>query len=91
MTMTLDTRTTLELRDSILKLLSDEEIAKVSTAEAAPKLTDGDEYIDLEKLDAGVNTADGDPIPAGRILARVEVNPETWTEILNKLKITDQS
>jgi hypothetical protein len=89
--MTLDTRSTLELRDSILKLLSDAEIAKVSTAEAAPSLADGDEYIDLERLAEGVSTVDGDPIPSGRILARVEVNPETWTEILNKLKITDQS
>jgi hypothetical protein len=36
-------------RDAILKLLSDEEIAKVSTAEAASILTKGVEYLDLEQ------------------------------------------
>ena len=89
--MTIDTRTTLELRDSILKLLSNAELAKVSTTEGVPHLNDGDEYVDLEKLAQGVSTADGDPVPMGRVLARVDVSPETWTEILNKLKITDQS
>jgi hypothetical protein len=33
-------------RDAILKLLSDEETARVSTAEAASGLTQGAEYLD---------------------------------------------
>jgi hypothetical protein len=44
-------------RDSILNLLSDEENARVSTAEAAPRLAEGAEYLDLERLDRGVQRA----------------------------------
>ena len=44
-------------RDSILKLLSDEENARVSTAEAGPRLSEGAEYLDLERLDRGVQRA----------------------------------
>jgi hypothetical protein len=87
--MTIDTRTTLELRDSILKLLSDQEVAKVSMAEDGPRLADGVEYVDLDKLEDGVSRADGEPIPMGRILARIDVQPETWTDILSKLKKSD--
>ena len=41
-------------RDTILKMLSDEENAKVSRAEGAAGLPDGEEYVDLEHLEAGV-------------------------------------
>ena len=44
-------------RDAILKLLSDEDNGRVSTAEAAPRLTEGAEYLDLERLDRGVQRA----------------------------------
>ena len=44
-------------RENILKLLSDEEVAKVSTAEAASGLTEGTEYLDLEHLEQGVQRA----------------------------------
>ena len=44
-------------RDTILNLLSHDEIAKVSTAEAASGLTEGAEYLDLELLDQGVQRA----------------------------------
>ena len=40
-------------RDNILNVLSDEEVAKVSTAETASGLTEGAEYLDLEHLDRG--------------------------------------
>ena len=51
--MTIAARTGLVARDTILKLMSDEEIARVSTAEAASGLRDGAEYLDLEHIDRG--------------------------------------
>jgi hypothetical protein len=89
--MAADKRTPYELREAILKLLSDDEIAKVSTEEGERRLTDGDEYVDLDKLEDGVSTADGEPVAIGRVLARVDVQPETWSEILAKLKKSEQS
>ena len=44
-------------RDNILKLLSNEEVAKVSTAEGTSGLADGEEYLDLEHLDHGIKRA----------------------------------
>ena len=46
-------------RDSILKLLSDDEVASVSTAETAARLTDGDEYLDLEHLGSRKKLGEG--------------------------------
>lgn len=86
--MTSDKRAAYELREAILKLLTDEEVAKVSTAEAAAKLAEGDEYVDLEKLDEGVCRVDGDPVPTGRLLPRGAVRPATWSEILSELAKT---
>ncbi len=43
-------------RENIMKLLSDDENAKVSNAEAKP-LPAGEEYVDLDDLEAGVQTA----------------------------------
>ena len=74
-------------RDSILKLLSDEENARVSTAEAAPRLTEGAEYLDLEHLDRGVQRASATTAKTtmGRVLPRSAVSEETWRKILARL------
>ena len=56
--MTTPARAAYVSRDALLELLSDEEIAKVSTAEAASGLSQGDEYVDLEHLDQGVRRSD---------------------------------
>jgi hypothetical protein len=73
-------------RDAILALLSDEEIAKVSTAETAAGLREGGEYLDLEHLDRGVQRASaatkGTMVHA---LPRAAVRDETWTKILARL------
>jgi predicted metalloprotease len=45
-------------RDTILKLLSEEQVARISTAETMPALSDGAEYLDLENFDRGVQHAD---------------------------------
>ena len=67
--------------DKILKLLTDDEVAKVSTAESAAKLSDGDEYIDLESLRSGVQRAEGAKTPMGRVLPKSAVHASTWITI----------
>ena len=70
-------------RDNILKLLSNEEIAKISTAEAASGLTEGGEYLDLEHLDQGVQRAKAAiKVAMGQVLPRSAVCDETWSKIL---------
>lgn len=72
-------------RDRVLKLLSDEENARVSMAETATALADGDEYLDLESLEMGVRRAHGTATPMGRILPRKAVQEGTWRKILIEL------
>jgi hypothetical protein len=73
-------------RESILNLLSDDEVASVSTAETAPGLSDADEYLDLEQLEKGVQRAEGTTPQMGRVLARKSVHDATWTRILAQLR-----
>ena len=80
-----DERTAYVTRDSILKLLSDDEVARVSTAETVARLPDGDEYLDLEHLDQGVRHAGGTGVPMGRVLPRKAVHADTWVKILAQL------
>ncbi|MGE5783205.1 MAG: hypothetical protein ACM3ZE_01385 [Myxococcales bacterium] len=78
-----EARTEYITRDTILKLLSDDEIARVSTAETAAHLVDGDEYVDLEVPDQGVRTALGSSsVPMGRVLLKKAVLEKTWREVL---------
>ena len=69
-------------RDTILKLLSDEENARVSTGEAASRLTEGAEYLDLQHLDRGVQRAG---VTMGHVLPRNAVSDETWRKIIAHL------
>lgn len=78
-------------RDAILMILSDDEVAAVSTSETALSLPDGAEYIDLEKLEHGVQKAAKGKVTMGRILPMKAVHEKTWTRILDelaKLKVT---
>jgi hypothetical protein len=76
-------RTEYVTRDTILRLLSDDEIARVSTAETAAHLAKDDEYIDLEVPDQGVRRALGnEAIPMGRVLPRKAVHAKTWHQIV---------
>jgi len=72
-------------RDGILKILTDDEVASVSTAETETHLADGDEYLDLEKLEQGVRRSGGTSVPTGRVLPRKAVHAKTWSKILTKL------
>lgn len=69
-------------RDTILKLLTDEENARVSTGEAASRLSAGAEYLDLQHLDQGVQRAG---VTMGHVLPRSAVSDETWNKILSQL------
>ena len=84
--MKADVRTEYVTRDTILKLLSDEEIARVSTAETVPHLADGDEYVDLQNPDQGVRRALGKTTsPIGGVLPRKSVREHTWRQIVGLL------
>jgi len=75
-----------DARDSILKLLSEAELAQVSTAEEAATLAAGDEYLDLEHLEHGVRKAPVMAAEASRMLPRSAVREETWRKILAVLR-----
>lgn len=68
-----------------MALLSDEETAKVSNAETAASLADGEEYLDLEQLAKGVMKAGGATVSIGRALPKRVVLPATWATILTTL------
>jgi hypothetical protein len=71
-----------ESREQLLTLLSDEEIARVSTAEGEARLNDGDEYVDLAAVDNGVRRVHGVmQRTLGKILPRSAVSAETWAKI----------
>ncbi len=78
-------RTEYVTRDSILKLLTASELAAVSTAEAGPRLSSGDEYLDLAHLDLGVRHATGTVAPMTTLLAKKTVSEATWTKIVDQL------
>jgi len=72
-------------RESVLTLLSDDEVASVSTAETATHLLDGEEYLDLEELERGVQQARKASPTMGRVLPRKAVHRDTWSKILTLL------
>jgi hypothetical protein len=70
-------------RESILALLSDAEVAKVSTAEAAARLVEGDEYVDLEDLASGVRLVQAaSSAKPGHFLPRSAVSDATWQRVV---------
>jgi hypothetical protein len=75
-------------RDAILKLMSNDEIAKVSTAETAAGLKAGDEYLDLEHLEHGIQKAGtAATVNMGQAVPRSAVSNETWSRILDQLVV----
>jgi hypothetical protein len=80
-----DNRADYVTRESILKLLSDAEIARVSTAETASRLVDDEQYLDLERLDRGVLYAGGEQTRMDHVLPRKAVHADTWSRILTHL------
>ena len=79
--MTTPVRTQLVARENILKLLSDEEIAKASTAQSTSGLADRREYLDLENLDQSIQWVSGlSIVKMDLITSRNVVEPDTWSE-----------
>jgi len=78
-------RNTYITRESVLMLLSDDEVAAVATAETAAHLSGGDEYLDMEHLDQGVQRAEGEKSPMGRVLPKKAVHENTWKKIVKQL------
>jgi hypothetical protein len=68
--------------EAILALLSDAEVAKVSRVEDAPRLIEGDEYVDLEHPAAGVRQVHEKSPRASHALARSAVSEATWAKIV---------
>lgn len=71
-------------RDQILSILSDDEAARVKTAEMAAQLALGDEFIDLSQLELGVLRA-GESRPKQDVLSRKAVNEHTWLKVVTNL------
>jgi uncharacterized membrane protein len=85
-TRTDSNRTDYIRRDLLLGLLSEAEIARVSNVEGEAALSDGDEYLDLERLDQGVMRIPGIRVPMGRVLPRKAMGEPTWHRMLILLK-----
>jgi hypothetical protein len=73
-----------ETRNAIMNFLSDDELARVSDVGMSKDLADGDEYVDLERLDCGMQRAGG-ASTLGRVLAKKAVTVRTWKRIINQL------
>ena len=70
-------------RDGIMNLLSDAEVARVSNAGMAPRVSDGEEYLDLTQLDLGVCTSRGATAsPMGVVLPKRAVYAATWAKVV---------
>jgi hypothetical protein len=81
--MTTTDKKNLHTRESILALLSDAEVAKVSSSEATKGPIEGDDYIDLEDPNSGVHQAHAkSPVARGAYLSRSAVSDATWQRIV---------
>ncbi len=81
--MTTDSKKNTLTRETILALLTDTEVAKVSRAEDAARLVEGDEYVDLADPAAGVQQVQATPRTApGHALPRSAVSDATWSKIV---------
>lgn len=79
-------RATLVRRQAILDLLSDDEVASVCMAETGAHFAEGDEFVDLGRLDQGVQTANGHAVVMAHVLPRASVREATWVGVVAALK-----
>ena len=73
-------------RAQVLAVLEAGEFGGVSLAENEAVLTRGQEYLDLDHLDVGVQRASGGATPLRHVLPRKAVHEDTWRRILRQLK-----
>jgi hypothetical protein len=75
------TRNDLVDRDTILKMLSDDEVASVCTAETKPGLANGVVFIELDHLDRGLQLSAPGLRIMGDVLPKKAVHEKTWKRI----------
>jgi hypothetical protein len=80
--MSTDAKKEVMTREAVLALLSDVEVAKVSRAEGEARLVEGDEYVDLEDLGAGVRQVHSKSSRPTSALPRSAVSDATWAKIV---------
>jgi CBS domain-containing protein len=70
-------------RALVIGLLTDAEVANVSSAEQTDRLVEGDEYVDLTNLDAGVRQMHAPlAVESGHVLPRSAVSDASWARIV---------
>ena len=80
------TRVDISARNSIMKLLTDEENARVATAEAGSNLAEGAEFLDLDHLEMGIQrSVSGAAVAMGHVIPRSAVGNDTWSRIVTQL------
>lgn len=73
-------------RETILKMLSSEQVARVGTAEVADRLPEGEERPDLGLLDQGIQGAKASSkVAMGHVLPRAAIRPEISDRVLAQL------
>lgn len=73
-------------REGIMQALWEDPIAGVTGRDMPARLRRGDEYVDLQHLEAGVQRALGSMAPTGGELARMAVRADTWARLLVYLR-----
>jgi hypothetical protein len=72
-------------RARVLELLEQGEFAGTSVLEDENRLAKGQEYLDLERLDAGVQRASDSVTALRHVLPRKAVHEDTWRKLLRQL------
>lgn len=73
-------------REGIMQALWGDPIARITCRDIPARLRRGDEYVDLQNLEAGVQRARRTMSPTGGELARRAVRPDTWEKLLAYLE-----
>jgi hypothetical protein len=70
-------------RNAVLQLLSDDEVARVSNAETATQLAEGEDYLDLARPERGALRASSTAsVTMAEVLPRSAVSEQTWAKLL---------
>ncbi len=76
-----------QMRERVMALLSETELAKVSQSEGAALVPAGVRYLDLAHLETGIQTA-GTPstVSAHQAIMKTAVKSETWHKIQKTMR-----
>jgi hypothetical protein len=77
-------------RDQIMAILWDDPIATVRGTDLPARLARGEEYLDLQHLETGVQRAARSMTPTGGELSRNAVRPGTWDRLMAHLNAFSQ-